>query len=267
MKTTTRCFSRRDLERVQAQPLVRKVEFYHELPSTNDRALECAAAGGGDTPLLVLAELQTAGRGRGESRWWSARGALTFSLVVDTTSLSIPAERLPPISLATALGVCDALGTLHPNFDFQLKWPNDVYLGRRKIAGVLVERQTLCPDRLVVGVGININNSFFSAPDALRSVATSLHEVSGQRYDLTDVLLAVLGRVFVRHEMLAAPRASLAEQLQPYCLLRGRKVVATTAGRRVAGRCRGVDDFGSLVIEDDVGRVVRLLSGTVVQIR
>ena len=84
MNAARNIISTNDIELIKADSIVRTVEFHRELPSTNDLALQLATLVELDTPLLVLTEFQTAGRGRGSNQWWSAPGSLTFSLVIDT---------------------------------------------------------------------------------------------------------------------------------------------------------------------------------------
>src|SRR5262245_48689583 len=100
-----------DFDRIRRETLVRQVEFHQEIGSTNTRALELVAAEH-LIPLLVLADRQTAGRGRGKNRWWSGEGALTFSLVIDAAAAGISANRWPNVSLAAGLAVAETVASL-----------------------------------------------------------------------------------------------------------------------------------------------------------
>ncbi|MCA9419132.1 MAG: biotin--[acetyl-CoA-carboxylase] ligase, partial [Candidatus Omnitrophica bacterium] len=150
MNEETNAFSASDIESIKSESFVRTVESYRELASTNDLALQRATIEALDTPLLVIAERQTAGRGRGGNQWWSAPGALTFSLLIDRETLDLREASDPRLSLTTGLAVSDALVDILPIGDFQLKWPNDIYLESRKVAGILLERSSTTPNRLVV---------------------------------------------------------------------------------------------------------------------
>ena len=251
-----------DIELVKADSFVRAVEFHRELPSTNDLALQRATHGALDTPFLVLAEFQTAGRGRGGNTWWSTPGALTFSLVLDARHDAPTGACDPRLSVTTALALHDALSGYAPPGELRLKWPNDVYLGSRKIAGILLERSSACPDRLVVGVGINVNNSLSAAPDEIRHRATSLHDRRGAPYPLGDVLRTVLKRMAQRYQMLAADTLRLAVEWRELCLLYTHAVSVTAGQRMVTGICNGIDDQGALMIHNESG-VHRFLSGVV----
>lgn len=254
--------SARDIELVKAGSFVQTVEFHQELHSTNDLALQRATNESLETPLLVLAEIQTAGRGRGGNQWWSQRGALTFSLLLDANNYEPTGAFDPRLSLVTALALRDALSEYVPSEEIQLKWPNDVFLGSRKIAGILIERSSSRPDRFVVGIGINVNNSLAEAPDEIRQRATSLHDHRGEHYPLCEVLCGILNQIARRYQMMAGNTLQLAAEWHPACLLRTCFVTVTSGDRDVTGICHGIDDQGALVIMNETG-VHTLLSGVV----
>ncbi len=186
-------FAKADLDRLLGSGFIREVEFHHEIGSTNERALQLAREPHRRYPLLVLAEHQTAGRGRGANRWWGAPGALTFSLVLEGSTAQLPPHRWPQASLTTGLAVCEALEELLRDRTIQLKWPNDVYWKQRKLCGVLLESPAERPGILVLGIGLNVNNSLHNAPHELQSTAITLADATGDSFSLTDVLQRVLG--------------------------------------------------------------------------
>jgi BirA family biotin operon repressor/biotin-[acetyl-CoA-carboxylase] ligase len=254
-----------DLARISASGLVDRIDYHESLPSTNDRALEMAAHGDVKLPLLVLAERQTAGRGRGANRWWSADGALTFSLVVEADAGRLPPDRRPQVALVAGLAVCEALQSLAPSADMRVKWPNDVYLGGRKVCGILSESVPGWRDRLVVGIGINVNNSFQEPRVAgLNETATSLIDHDGVSRNLTSTLVEVLDRFDFRwREFLGGCFPSLAGQYRQRCFLTGRTVTIEQAdGARHIGLCRGIDDDGALCMRSEMSEF-RAVSGTI----
>ncbi len=252
-----------DLDRVRAETFVDEIEFRAELPSTNDLALELARNEDARLPLLVLAERQTCGRGRGANRWWSADGALTFSLVLDAKSLTQSPERLPQISLTTALAVCEGLQQLEPTLGAGLKWPNDVYVQGRKICGILIEVPSRPKGRLVIGVGVNVNNSLADAPEDLRDTATSLRDVTGTNSDLSEVLIAIL-RAFSGHLEQLAGGLSLSEEWEKRSILTGCAVRLAAGREEIRGVCLGIEEDGALLLETDQG-VQRFFTGVIVQ--
>lgn len=242
-----------DLQQIQAATFVAETLCRETVPSTNDWALEIARGGQQQLPLLVLAWQQTQGRGRGGNRWWTAPGALTFSLLLDPRRVLPPAGRLPPLSLVCGLGVCTALASLLPDRPIQLKWPNDVLLDGGKVCGILIESPAQPPNRCVVGIGINVNNSFAEAPAEVRRRAISLADATGTSWDLTAVLIAVLQHLERCLNDFAASRLPLEAACRPWCALRGKTLTIVAGNQRVTGLCRGIDDQGALRIETPQG--------------
>jgi BirA family biotin operon repressor/biotin-[acetyl-CoA-carboxylase] ligase len=253
-----------DAAHLKSRTFVRTVEIHDDLPSTNDRALDLAS-GAPALPALIVALRQTAGRGRGVNRWWAADGALTFSLVLEPDQATLPMSRWPELSLTAGGAVCTALLELLPGADLRLKWPNDVYLTGRKVCGILVEVHAVerradrrsapraAHQRVVVGVGINVNNSLADAPEDVRRRATSLIDVAEQHFPLTDVLVAVLRQFDVDVQLLAAGDTRLRDRWRRLCLLSGRSVALHDGTRSIAGTCLGIDDDGALLLQTEAG--------------
>ncbi len=258
-------FTDEELARIERESFVRRIDYHHVLESTNDRALLLAADPASPTPALVLTAQQTAGRGRGSRRWWSAPGALTFSVVIDTAAFGFTSERMPLVSLAAALAVHDAVSLWHPAGPLHVKWPNDVYLNRRKVCGILLEVPAQDRTRAVIGIGLNVNNSLRQAPAELREQATSLCDALGHPLDRTDVLCAVLGRLGIRCAMLADEQTTLEEDWSRVCLLSGHVVTVQGGERRIVGRCLGINRMGHLRLATQAGEVA-VPGGTVVSI-
>jgi BirA family biotin operon repressor/biotin-[acetyl-CoA-carboxylase] ligase len=256
-------FSQCDLDRLVAETFVVEVDYHPQLDSTNDRALQLARSG---DPLpgamLVLADRQTAGRGRGNNRWWSGEGALTFSLLLPNKSLALPSVTIPQTSLLAGLAVAAAVERLVPGETAQLKWPNDVYLRRRKLCGILTEAISGSAGALVIGIGVNVSNSFSDAPQDVREAAISLVEVATASCERIVLLIAILQQLELQLKRLRAGDSQLQQQWQDRCLLTGQTLQLDTPGRQLVGICRGIDEQGALLLE--VGKnIERCVSGTV----
>lgn len=287
----TAFFSESELHGLQSATFLKSLEHHAELGSTNDRALELAAQlfsaesaitssseiNLGDLPRLIWATRQTAGRGRGANAWWAADGALTFSLLFNTQDLKLPPDRLSSISLVAGLAVLEGLQPYYPPGAWRLKWPNDIYLDERKICGILAEAPR--PNCLVLGIGININNSFSgvgkpsslvrsAAPPEVQARAVALIDRVGQALPMLDVLISVLRSLGSRLDWYAEqPRDSkqsvgLAQSWAPYCLLAGRAIEVTLGAERMTGVCEGVDDRGVLRLATPLGEKA-IVSGIV----
>ncbi len=197
------------LENLLAELPLGPVRYYNKVSSTNDLALRWAAAGAPDLSLVVADE-QTAGRGRLDRQWFTPPDAgLAFSLVLRPEYLPSQIVSGPPpetedgsshiaLSRLTALGalaVCETLNkALPPMLPAQIKWPNDVIATRRKVAGVLVELQWSGSelDAAVLGIGINISPQSVPLPDALSFPAACLDEVIGSPVDRWALLNSLL---------------------------------------------------------------------------
>ncbi len=243
-------FSDADLDHLTKSTFVERIAFHPASDSTQRRALDLARNWTPAGPVLVLAESQTAGRGRGTNHWWADSGALTLTLLLDT---GLPQRRLPQASLTVGLAVCEAIETILGPAQMQLKWPNDVYCRQRKLSGILIEVPTADPQLLAIGIGINVNNSLSRAPDELRTTAIALCDVAGHPFPLTEVLIAVLNRLQHRLDCIGCRDDELRTKWRERCLLTNRTVQVDLGTRKVSGRCRGINDEGALVIETPAG--------------
>jgi BirA family biotin operon repressor/biotin-[acetyl-CoA-carboxylase] ligase len=241
-----------DIPRITKSGLFRHVDYHASLGSTSDRALELATCNELPLPLLVLTERQTGGRGRGTNRWWSAPGALTFSLVLEATAL--PPDARSRVALVAGLAVCEALEQLVPRAEWRVKWPNDVYASGGKICGILCETAPGYSERLIVGIGINVNNSTARGQGSAPAGAVALIDLEPLPRELTEVLLAVLDRFDLRwSELLAGRFGELASAYREGCLLTGKTVTVTSGEQRLVGQCRGINDRGALVLATENG--------------
>lgn len=254
-----------DLQRIGAETFVGTCENHAELPSTNDRALELARQSAVQLPALVLAERQSAGRGRGENSWWSAEGALTFSIVLDAKEHGLAPERWPQVSLLTGLAICEALDASVPRGQLKLKWPNDVMLAGKKLCGILSEVPPGSQGRMVVGMGINVNNRFEDAPPEVQNRATSLTEATGHRHDLNEILIGVLQHIELELNCLAENPLEFAKRFRQRCWLNGREVSIDSGYAEIQGYCQSIDEGGALLVQTAAG-TERILSGTVTAI-
>lgn len=254
-----------DLDRILAETMIAQVECRAEVGSTNDLAIELASGASCVFPLLTIAERQTSGRGRGANQWWASNGALTFSLTLDAKASRLEPRNWPKMSLTVGLSVCETVEQMLSARRIHLKWPNDVYLEGRKVCGVLVETIPQRPELLVIGIGINVNNSFENAPTELRSIATSLIDAAGRSFELTEVLIRQVQQIERRLASVIADSDELAEAWRARCMLEGRTLSLDIGTTRLTGVCQGIDDDGALLIQTE-GGIERCFAGVVAQI-
>ncbi len=246
----------------------RRIEHHASIGSTNDRARDALREPGGDG-LAVVADLQTAGRGRRGRSWISPPGANLMVSVPLRTRLDSHAAGL--LGIAAALAVRDACATLAPDAGLAIRWPNDVVAADgAKLAGLLVE--TALEDgwlvEAVIGIGINGNWPRAEMPADIAARATSLTDLVGgpvDRIALLGTLLDALDREIRALEAGASPLP----RLRPLSWLDGRRVELDLGGTLMGGRVAGIGDDGSLLLDGadgrtgyTVGEVVRVLDAT-----
>lgn len=229
--------------------------------STNDEAAS-AARGGAPHGLVIVADSQTGGRGRAGHTWWSPPGENLYLSAV--LRLPLPPSAAPPLTLAAGVAVCDlarAAGAAA-----SLKWPNDVIVQDRKVAGILTEMSTRGAriEFVVVGIGLDVNGEAF--PDELATIATSLRrETGGAELDRARLLAALLGELERRVDAFVADGAApLVDEWKRRSSLLGRHVTVDVDGRQERGVATDVDAEGALWLEADDGRRLRVISGEVV---
>lgn len=238
------------------------VEIVETAPSTNTAVTQRARAGAAEG-LVVVAEHQTAGRGRLDRTWETPpRAALTFSVLLRPTREPARWSWLPLLAGLAVAGTLEEVGA-QP----ELKWPNDVLVGGRKVAGLLVEQvPTPSGPAAVVGMGINVS----TRPEELPvPTAGSLRE-AGVEIDRSVLLRTVLERLLAEYAVWQAPdgEAVVRAAYRSRCATaQGRAVrVELPGGRTVTGTGRDLTASGALVVETDAGRV-EVNVGDVVHVR
>ncbi|MCC6190029.1 MAG: biotin--[acetyl-CoA-carboxylase] ligase [Anaerolineales bacterium] len=234
------------------------VYIYQQIGSTNTEAKRLAEAGAPEG-LLVMAETQTAGRGRAGRHWLTPPGgALAFSLVLRP---ALPPAQAARLTMLAGLAVCEGIELASP-LRVELKWPNDILVNGKKAGGILVE-SGLQGDRLdyaVVGIGLNVSQA--PGADQVEFPATALADGAGQPIDRLRLLRACLNRLQAQYARLADGEALRADWTARLAWL-GEKVVVTTADGALSGQAEGVDADGALLIRGETGEALRLVAGDV----
>ena len=247
-----------DLARLRPALKPFRLHWFSRLRSTNDHAAFMRKHGRLFAPAVVLTGRQIAGRGRGGNTWWSERGVLTVTFVLPVES-HLAAHQVP---LIAGLAVRTAIAELTADDSIQLKWPNDVLHRGRKLAGLLCERVDKAD---LIGLGLNVNVDPSRAPRALQKRITSLSQIAGRPFDMTQVLGGVAQHV---HRLLARrdelPFGQALRDYDRHHALVGRRVVVggATGNGPISGRCEGLDSHGRLLLRNRK-RLERVIAGEV----
>ena len=242
--------------------LAHDIVYYERTGSTNDEARRLALAGASEG-TLVLAEEQTAGRGRLDRRWLAPAGqALLFSLIFYP---QLPARQAFQLTMLSGLACLQAVASqtgLRP----ALKWPNDLLLAGKKLGGILTELgQRDAQLYAIVGIGLNVNVDFATQGD-LGHQATSHRQALGRPVPRLGLLQEVLRRIEAGYERLRGGHSPYAEWAAHLDTV-GRQVRVTTAEGVIVGRAAGVDPDGALRLELADGSTRRILAGDVESLR
>jgi BirA family biotin operon repressor/biotin-[acetyl-CoA-carboxylase] ligase len=228
-----------------------------EIGSTSDLARELVLSGDLELPLVVRARRQTAGRGRGEHRWFSDDGSLTFTVAIDPKESRLRRDHEPRLALALAVEIINVVESLIGiSALMMIRWPNDIESSGKKVAGLLPERvETPNGPRLLIGIGINVTTDFSNAPAEVRRMAVSINELSEHPIDADFVLESLLGRFPGFLSRLADDDPALSEEWLRRDSLLGQPVRLALGEKLVSGIGRGVDASGGLRIRSgDVER-------------
>jgi BirA family biotin operon repressor/biotin-[acetyl-CoA-carboxylase] ligase len=243
------------------------VHVVDRLASTNTTALEWAASGAPHGTVL-LAESQSAGRGRGDRSWRTPQGqALALSVILRP---DLEADRRSWIGLAAAIAVVDAIDTV-TGTPCRLKWPNDILIGPKKVGGVLTESRSpvdpVAPPAMVVGIGVNVNNRAAALPRDVRASSISLLDATGEVTDRNRLVAATLNALARVLESLRHGTHTLVERWTTVSATRGHHLAILTPQGLIEGTERGLDSTGRLILSQRDGSDRAVHSGEVLLCR
>ncbi|MBF0215486.1 MAG: biotin--[acetyl-CoA-carboxylase] ligase [Candidatus Omnitrophica bacterium] len=231
--------------------------YYSKISSTNDTAYALAEEGVKDG-AVVIAEVQTGGKGRLGRKWVSPPGGLYFSLVLRP---GLPLKDVQSVTLLAASAVSRSILNV-TGVRTGIKWPNDVFFKDKKICGILTEVKAH-PDKLdylILGVGVNVNTPVSKLP----AMSTSIKDVANYSTDRRALLSDILFEFEARYnELKDKGFGRLREECKKYSILLGNKVKITLHDRIIEGIAEDIDEIGALVVAGANGKKQRIFSGDV----
>ncbi|MBN1917498.1 MAG: biotin--[acetyl-CoA-carboxylase] ligase [Verrucomicrobia bacterium] len=246
--------------RLRTRWIGRTLWCYRETDSTNDIALDRAVEGAPEG-AVVLAEAQRRGRGRFHRTWLSPPGANILASVI--LRPEVHPNLVSQLVITAAVAAAETLNALY-KLDAHIKWPNDVYIGGRKIAGILAELSAEAEQtkHVVIGIGLNVNMTRAQLPRAVRSTATSVHIEIGRTVSRLDVLAEFLARIETGYERWR--RDGFAPAKARWVALSssvGRRVEIVSGTTKLTGLVADLDDDGALILRLDSGLIRKAASG------
>jgi BirA family transcriptional regulator, biotin operon repressor / biotin---[acetyl-CoA-carboxylase] ligase len=240
----------------------RDIRVFQETTSTNDIA-EKLGRDGVKEGAVVFADTQTRGRGRLGRSWISARGkGLWFSVLLRPR---LAPQAATQITVSSATAIARALRN-HSGLPCQIKWPNDILVGDRKLCGILTEMNAEIEKihYLVLGIGVNVNFDSSDFPDELRPIATSVRIETGRSWARAPLAAAILRELdAVYQRVCVGGFEALAEEWESLCSTLGRRVEIAAGARVIQGFAESLDSEGALLVRTEHGRLERVVGGDV----
>ena len=223
--------------------------YLNKIDSTNKYAKKLLKDKTTRFPLVVIANEQTAGKGHAQNIWESDKD-MNITLSIATTPHFVKAEQQFMISKAVSLGICDTLNYFVKGAS--IKWPNDIYIDNKKIAGILIEN-TIIQDSIkysVIGIGLNVNQKIFN--DNIPN-PTSLGIITGEKIDLTQLIYIVTDNVLNRLQDLKKESKEIDNQYLDKLYGFNKFLNFNDKTNIINAQIIGVSEFGQLILETKAG--------------
>lgn len=250
--------------KLKATPFTQgKIHYLPSTVSTNDVARDLAEKGAPEG-TIVIAESQTGGRGRLDRTWHSPPGTgLYFSIILRP---QLDPSDLPKITLLAGIAAAEAIEEntgLRP----LIKWPNDLLLEGKKVAGILAELYgDITSPYVILGIGINVHTRLEEFPPELQEIATSLAMAGGQNISRTNLMQAVLTHLGRWYELFKKGAFQpILDAWRKRCVIIGTHVKILSGEKELEGTVVDVDEAGALLLRDQAGQIQRILSGEVIR--
>jgi BirA family biotin operon repressor/biotin-[acetyl-CoA-carboxylase] ligase len=229
----------------------KEIIIYQSTASTNDIAAQYANGGDRNNGLVVLAEQQTAGRGRRENKWLSQTGKsiLCSILIRDTGVVS------NIIPLASAVAAAETISKFDCA-DVKIKWPNDIFLAGKKVAGILIDGIVRAGQKFyVIGVGINCHQTREDFSGELRDIATSIDIQTGSVCSRNKIVAELLKNIERYLTVASDNPAGVIEKWQSRNMLLGKRIIIENNGEKFTGICMGIEPTEGLVVRLEGGDI------------
>jgi BirA family biotin operon repressor/biotin-[acetyl-CoA-carboxylase] ligase len=244
----------------QARVIGRDIRVFEETTSTND-VIEKLARDGVKEGVVVFAESQTKGRGRLGRKWMSpTHKGLWFSVLLRP---ALSPQETTQLTVASATALRRAIKTV-TDLTADIKWPNDLLIGGKKVVGILTEMSAEM-DRVrhvILGIGVDVNQQEF--PPELSKLATSLKIEAGEEIDRAELAKEMLRELDLDYARIGEGKFSaVADEWEAGCATLGRNVSVQMGSRLISGRAESLDDHGALLVRTEHGHLERIIGGDV----
>jgi BirA family biotin operon repressor/biotin-[acetyl-CoA-carboxylase] ligase len=242
--------------------IAKKIHYFDYLPSTMDLAMQLGIQSA-PSGTIVLAESQTKGRGRLGRSWFSPKHKGIYLSLILRPKISPSASCV--LTLLAAVSICEAVKKV-TGMEAQIKWPNDIFMHNKKVAGILTEMNAELDkvNFVVIGIGLNVNND----KKSLIAQATSLKELTRQPISRVILLQELLRRIESNYSVLEDRGAqTIIDKWRSFSLTLGRRVKIYYQDKHIEGQAVDIDSDGALLIRKDSGLTIKVFSGDIIHCR
>ena len=230
-----------------------KTYHFKSLSSTQEKAKELAKEGVDNS--IVIAETQTKGRGRFGRKWISGKGGLWMSIAMKQKKTG----NLQFLTFAAAVSVVKSIKKL-TGLQTKIKWPNDVHYKAKKLCGILTEGKFGRENRVVIGIGLNVNQDNF--PDNIKDVSTSLKIIKKKNYDLQDLASSISSEFFRLYKFYEKSKfGKILDSWKKNCDTIGKDVTVITSTNTFKGTAIGIDENCSLLLKLSNNKITKIIEG------
>ena len=240
----------------------RDIRVFEQTTSTND-VIEKLARDGVREGVVVFAESQTKGRGRLGRKWISpARKGLWFSILLRP---DLRPQETTQLTVASATALRRAIFS-ETNLQPEIKWPNDILFGGKKVAGILTELNAEVDKvrYIILGIGIDVNLDADELPAELKKIATSLKIEAGEKISRAELAAAILRELDFDYARICAKKfPEVADEWEAHCVTIGKNVTVQIGDRKMRGRAESLGEDGALLLRTEHGHLERITGGDV----
>ena len=243
----------------------KRIFYFPELESTNiiakEKALHITEVI--DEGTIIIAEKQSAGKGRLGRKWFSPAGGIWLSIILYP---QLPPSYIPRITLMTAVAAVKAI-KISTQIEPQIKWPNDILINEKKVCGILTEMSAELDiiNWVVVGIGINVNIDHQEFPEDIQENTISLKEVLGKEVLRVKLIQAFLWEFEKYYESLKRREfSSILKEWKLYSHTLERKIRVDMGERIITGEAVNINEEGALILKKEDGELIKIISGTII---
>jgi len=232
-----------------------KIFHFKSLTSTQDKAKEFARKGFSN--VVIIADVQTKGRGRFKRKWFSSKHGLWMSILLKPKN----ADDLQLLTFAAAVAVVKSIKKIS-SLDTSIKWPNDVHHKGKKLCGILTEGFFGNENFISVGIGINVNQTKF--PDEIKNIATSLKTIKKGNIGISKLAKRVIDEFFSLYDSYNKKQSGKILKIwKKHCDTIGKNVVVAAKTKTFRGKAVGIDKDCNLLLKSKSGKIIKIVEGDI----